>query len=427
MQIVSVKAQSALAGVQQNLREGDFVFVRVLKSLGGSNYSVSFAGGRFSVMSERALTPGETFRAQISLAGGKVLLTPTANGGAAPGVLSPESAGFLQGMGLAADAAGQRILQFLTQNGERLDGALMQKALRLAKKFKGRESAAAEAALALEEKGIESDSPALDKIMDLLGGGESKGGSAFDESQAREKDGKKKFSRDNEAARSNDSALKNQDPALVKELAQELERWFLSLLNLARADEGGMKSGSGEEGADFAVVKTAATGEEDEDSSVAKTAATGAKRTVTDAASFLPLFNQLPRRSSSDEKKGWILLPFEIERNLAEGDSPALFLTSGGCLGLFLNYEKNIAEKMAATFKSSSGNICFSVYFNGKKMPRKVEVSASENALRELLQENISVLQAAFGSDVQVGVVSYESASAFAVENLPLFGVEAFA
>ena len=415
MQIVSVKAQSALAGVQQNLREGDFVFVRVLKNLGGSNYSVSFAGGRFSVMSERALTPGETFRAQISLAGGKVLLTPTANGGAALGLLSPESAGFLQGMGLAADAAGQRILQFLTQNGERLDGALMQKALRLAKKFKGRESAAAEAALALEEKGIESDSPALDKIMDLLGGGESKGGSAFDESQAREKDGKKKFSRDNEAARSNDSALKNQDPALVKELAQELERWFLSLLNLARADEGGMKNGSGEEGADFAVVKTAG----------AKWAATDAK--AADAASFLPLFNQLPRRSSSDEKKGWILLPFEIERNLAEGDSPASFFTSGGCLGLFLNYEKNIAEKMAATFKSSSGNICFSVYFNGKKMPRKVEVSASESALRELLQENISVLQAAFGSDVQVGVVSYESASAFAVENLPLFGVEAFA
>ena len=408
MQIVSVKAQSALAGVQQNLREGDFVFVRVLKSLGGSNYSVSFAGGRFSVMSERVLTPGETFRAQISLAGGKVLLTPTANGGAAPGLLSPESAGFLQGMGLAADAAGQRILQFLTQNGERLDGALMQKALRLAKKFKGRESAAAEAALALEEKGIESDSPALDKIMDLLGGGESKGGSAFDESQAREKDGKKKFSRDNEAARSNDSALKNHDPALVKELAQEFERWFLSLLNLARADEGGMKTGSGEEGADSTAAKTA-----------------GAK--AADAASFLPLFNQLPRRSSSDEKKGWILLPFEIERNLAEGDSAASFLTSGGCLGLFLNYEKNIAEKMAATFKSSSGNICFSVYFNGKKMPRKVEVSASENALRELLQENISVLHAAFGSDVQVGVVSYESASAFAVENLPLFGVEAFA
>ncbi|MBQ4015044.1 MAG: hypothetical protein II610_07330 [Treponema sp.] len=349
------------------------------------------------------------------MAGGKVLLTPTANGGAAPGLLSPESAGFLQGMGLAADAAGQRILQFLTQNGERLDGALMQKALRLAKKFKGRESAAAEAALALEEKGIESDSPALDKIMDLLGGGESKGGSAFDESQAREKDGKKNFSRDNEAARSNDSALKNQDPALVKELAQEFERWFLSLLNLARADEGGMKSGSGEEGADFAVVKTAG----------AKRTATGAK--AADAASFLPLFNQLPRRSSSDEKKGWILLPFEIERNLAEGDSAALFLTSGGYLGLFLNYEKNIAEKMAATFKSSSGNICFSVYFNGKKMPRKVEVSASESALRELLQENISVLQAAFGSDVQVGVVSYESASAFAVENLPLFGVEAFA
>lgn len=169
MQIIGINQQIALSKVQQSLREGDFVFVKTLKDLGGGKYTVSFAGGRFNVMSERSLAPGQAFRAQISFSAGKILLTPAAapaEGMTAGGDLSS----LLAAMGLPADGVSERILRFLTQSGAKLDPALMQKARRLAQKFKGRETAAAEASLALEEKGIDSDSDALDKLMDLLDG-----------------------------------------------------------------------------------------------------------------------------------------------------------------------------------------------------------------------------------------------------------------
>ena len=160
------------------MREGDFVFVKTLKNLGGGKYAVSFAGGRFDVASERALQEGQAFRARISFAGGKVLLSPVKDGlqGAAETAQSPSA--LLQSLGLEDGSAAARVLQFLLQNGLRLDAKLMQKALRLAAKFKGREEDAAEAALVLEEKGIDSDGEALDKLMDLLDGGGEKRGQA---------------------------------------------------------------------------------------------------------------------------------------------------------------------------------------------------------------------------------------------------------
>lgn len=160
------------------MREGDFVFVKTLKNLGGGKYAVSFAGGRFDVASERALQEGQAFRARISFAGGKVLLSPVKDGlqGAAENAQSPSA--LLQSLGLEDGSAAARVLQFLFQNGLRLDAKLMQKALRLAAKFKGREEDAAEAALVLEEKGIDSDGEALDKLMDLLDGGGEKRGQA---------------------------------------------------------------------------------------------------------------------------------------------------------------------------------------------------------------------------------------------------------
>ena len=178
MQIISVQSQNALSGVQQNLREGDFVFARVLKNLGGGNYLVSFAGGRFAAKSAQSLETGQTFKAQIFLSSGGVVLkmAPQANvqGGEnlvkAFSALSPEAQEFLAALGLPADNVSARILQHLTQSGSKLDARLMQKVRRLAQKFKGREAEAAEAALALEEKGIDSESAALDQIMDSLDG-----------------------------------------------------------------------------------------------------------------------------------------------------------------------------------------------------------------------------------------------------------------
>ena len=369
MQIASVKAQSALAGVQQNLREGDFVFVKVLKNLGGSNYSVSFAGARFNVTSERALAEGQAFRARISLADGKVLLTPS-DGSAAAAIMSDSSAALLQSLGLAADSVSARILQFLTQAGAKLDAALMQKVRRLAQSHKGKEAAAAEAALVLEEKGIDSDSSALDELLDLLDGG-------GDESQ------------DQNAPRGD-----------------------------GRQDGEGAQSGEESQGGDWTQDQKAGAFGANEKSSQGQNA--GAS---TD--------NGLPNREDSqtqeaaaaqgdeflralNRKKGWAFFPYE-------------FLQSGGVIRLYLDREKNAAEKMIVNYKSSGANFYFAVYFNGKKEPRAVKVWADQEAAQEKLRGALGELAAAFGADVKTELVPPEKASAFGVEDAPLLGVEAFA
>ena len=390
MQIVSVKSQSALSGVQQNLREGDFVFVRALKDLGGGKYAVSFAGGRFDVMSERALREGQTFRAQVSFAGGKVLLTPVQTG-------AQGGAAFLQSLGFAADGIAQRIMQFLTQSGSRLDPGLMQKVRRLAQKFKGREAEAAESALVLEEKGIDSESPALEKLVDLLGGGGTSGqekdfGQGQEGSQAKDGGGQD-GSKDGDTSQSGEGSQAQEAPAVV-EIAAELRRWFESLLAGAAADFGQDKnSGQGQEGSQAQEA----------------------------GADFLALFNQLPSLASSAEKKGWLVFPFEIERPGNGG------LFYGGDLRLYLDYENKIAEKALVAFKSSGANIYFAVYFNGRKEPRAVKAWASQEALQKLLAEELPSLKAAFGADVKVEALPPGERSAFGVEDLPLMGVEAFA
>lgn len=366
MQIIGIKEQIALAKVQTNLREGDFVFVRALKNLGGGKYSVSFAGGRFNVLSEIKLSPGQTFRAQISFSNGKILLTPTFSSASESGlgVISADGASLLASFGLPADGLAARILQFLTQSGAKLDFALMQKARRLAQKFKGRETEAAEAALALEEKGIESDSLALEAVMDLLGG-ESFGKNSSDEND--------------DEGEGRDASAKIE----TEQIALELKRYFKFLLESASLKEG-------EQGKD----------------------------------SVLALFNHVMGTDDSSAKKGWIFLPFEIDGPASKKSS---LLGKGGLIRLYLDFEKKAAEKMIINFKSPSGNIYFALYFCDDKKPRAVSVSASDESLEALLSGALDSLKAAFGENVDVNFIPYEKISSFGVQDLPILGVEAFA
>ncbi len=392
MQIVSVKSQSALSGVQQNLREGDFVFVRALKDLGGGKYSVSFAGGRFNVVSERALVPGQTFRAQISFAGGKILLTPQK--------AAAESSGaeFLKSLGLAADGVDERILAFLTQSGAKIDLALMQKARRLAQKFKGREAAAAEAVLALEEKGIESDSPALDMIMDFVDGE----GSGSEGSNGKDGQGEpqgRDFGQDQNSSQAGGGQTGSQDQSGSQvqndggldegsaQIAKELKRYFNFML-------------------ESAALRGQPNGSED----------------GQEAAAILALFNQSGGRSASSAKKGWLFFPFEIE-----GSGPASFLGRGGVIRLYSDFERNAVEKMIINFKSYSGNIYFALYFGLDKKVSTVHLCASEKSLEEILRNSLETLKSAFGESVNAEVISFEKFSPLGVAGSPLFGVEAFA
>lgn len=179
VQNVAIHSQSALSGFQQIVREGASFFVRILQNQGGGKYLASFAGGRFLVKSDATLKTGETFRAQVKVANGKVFLLPQ-NGGSKISrnsisvknfnFQSPEASAFLASFGLPADGVSQKILQFLMQSGARLDAALMKKARRLAAKFTGREIDAAESAILLEQNGFDSED-FLEEIMELFDGG----------------------------------------------------------------------------------------------------------------------------------------------------------------------------------------------------------------------------------------------------------------
>ena len=347
------------------MREGDFVFVRVLKNLGGGNYSVSFAGGRFNVLSERALSAGETFRAQVSFLDGKVLLTPEKS------LQAFEGAALLSGFGLAADGVGERILQFLTQSGAKLDAALMQKARRLAQKFKGREAAAAEAVLALEEKGIDSDSLALDALMDFVDGGAG-GRGAFDLAD----DGKSGEGKSSSAPAEIDCG----------QIAAELKRYFKFILESAalRGDDSGSE--------------------------------------IKDEGSFLAFFNQKAGASNSAKGKGWLFFPFEIEN--AREDS---ILGRGGVIRLYSDFEKKVTEKMIVNFKGYGGNIFFALYFEKDKSVSAIHLCADGKSLEEKLKASLGLLKAAFGGSVKAEIIPYENFSPFGVKDAPVYGVEAFA
>lgn len=382
MEVVGIKSQGALSGVQQNLREGDFVFARVLKNLGGGNYLVSFAGGRFAAKSAQNLVAGQTFRAQISLAGQSVALKiiPGAadQGGEnlvkAFSVLSPEAREFLAALGLPADGVSAKILQSMMQNGFKIDARFMQKIRRLAQKFKGREAEAAEAALALEEKGVDSDSAALDQIMAALEGRAGQEGQAGQNASGDEAGGQ---------------------GADYQQILGEVKRFFDFAAGIGGAVNPGDSGASG-----VALTKQ--------------------------NAGALALFNHLRGGdgSAQKEKKGWLLFPFEYQIN-SDKNSPVE--EGNGALRLYLDYEKAQVEKMTINFKTICANLFFALYFEGKKV-RKLIISSDDKKSLDLIgQENLQTLAKSLGLASKIEIADFDKFSTFGAEDLPIFGVEGFA
>ncbi|MDR2898198.1 MAG: hypothetical protein LBU99_05220 [Spirochaetaceae bacterium] len=135
------------------LKDGGSVFVRVLEK-SGSDAVVSLNGVRIQVSSELDLKSGDNFRAEIRIRNNTLYLHPLVeNVGAA--ALSDEAAQFFARTGLPADGISLRLVQLFQQLGVGVHTENAEKARRLAARFPGRESEAAEAALQLLEKGIE--------------------------------------------------------------------------------------------------------------------------------------------------------------------------------------------------------------------------------------------------------------------------------
>lgn len=175
-----VPADKAASG---SIKEGAEIFVRVLSREGMGRYTVSFAGRRFSVVSLRVLEIGSSFKALVRVERGQVLLEPRAEENLltkkAAGIMKYSSfnadktgslSSLLHELGLPADALSFRLVGFLQESGIRFNRESALKARSLAKRFPGRENAAAEASLLLAAKGMEPDEAAVSELLPLLYG-----------------------------------------------------------------------------------------------------------------------------------------------------------------------------------------------------------------------------------------------------------------
>ena len=422
VQNVAIHSQTALSGIQRSVREGDFLFVRILQNQGGGKYLASFAGGRFFVKSDFPLKTGETFRAQVKIVNGKFFLLPQTGSGKISGAnaisvqnfnfQSPEASAFLASLGLPADGISQKILQFLMQNGARLDPALMKKARRLAAKFAGREIDASESAILLEQKGFDSDD-FLEEIMELLGGDFQEG----ENENPRKKNSSDENPGENSAEKKSDSDSKNgailENAALhkisdfendceffLKQCAEEIKSFFSAAL--VGDFQGDAKNDFALRNSDFGT-NDFFSGENFK-------------------KNFLAFFNQKAAKNFSQGKKNWIFLPFEFEMNsLRKNGEDAL--GGAGVFRICIDLEKNIAEKISVNFKFAGKDLRFVLCFKDKKVCRVLFSFEGEGGA----DSSAESLSRIFGEGVEVRAISPEEFSAFGTEDFPLSSVEGFA
>ncbi|MCR4938833.1 MAG: hypothetical protein K5930_01830 [Treponemataceae bacterium] len=167
----------------ESLREGSFVFVRVLDKKADGMYTVTFAGRRFSVKADNPLSPGESFPAKLSTDGKKLILLPDfsrisnksqnaeiSNTVKMSDLPEGDMIQYFTTLGLVPDALSKRIISFMQLMGVRIDPDKAAFIRELALKFPGHEQEAAEAASILEEKGIPVTEENVEKLMLMISG-----------------------------------------------------------------------------------------------------------------------------------------------------------------------------------------------------------------------------------------------------------------
>ena len=155
------------------LKDGGFVFVRVLGQKPDGKILISFAGNVFEADSKLAgsLKAGQSFKAQIRIANGSVNLVPVkAEAQAAQTVASSQNmfASMCNALGLVPDEISMTLLQFMRENGVYFTKADLQTLQKKAKASGNKSSKVAEIMAFLKAKGIEPDEEAVNKIFKLF-------------------------------------------------------------------------------------------------------------------------------------------------------------------------------------------------------------------------------------------------------------------
>ena len=156
------------------LKDGGFVFVRILGQKPDGKILISFAGNVFEADSKLAenLKAGQSFKAQIRIVNGNVNLVPV-KAEAAQATQTVESsqamfASMCNALGLVPDEVSMTLLQFMRENGAYFTKAELQTLQKKAKASGNKSSKIAEIMAFLKAKGIEPDEEAVNKIFKLF-------------------------------------------------------------------------------------------------------------------------------------------------------------------------------------------------------------------------------------------------------------------
>ena len=374
---------------RHEIREGDVVSVHIISQTGQNSYIASFAGGRFSVTSERPLVQGAVFSASVSIKDGTLVLSPliadapfsnehlvtTFSTALNPdGTLSDaELVRYFTSLNLPPDYITVSLFAAMQQLGMKFDERIFNDARRIALSFPRREKEAAEAALLLEQKGIRMEKTSVAAIVgeneksdkdsesdaDSQNGGRAKRGGADGKrgsrAERRDADGKRGID--------TDRPLK----ALVSEIEAEVRRFFCGTLSGKRAANGAVQG------------KTATIDTEASDAAYDVRAERALEQRE---GGILTLFNHRGFSSGA----GWIQIPFEIS---FDGGAK----TGSGVLRFFTDVRQKKAEKCTVTLDFGGQFYYFVIYLQKGRVLYAVQGtgSADESAALE------KALEAAFG------------------------------
>ena len=149
------------------LKEGGFVFVRVLGKTPEGKTLVSFAGQRFAVETMSKAKVGETFKARIQIQNNRILLVPQ-KGSETIVTQSDRLSQLFASIGLPQDSVSEKMIQYMRQNNRTYTPAQLKKLRKLAERFSGKKSEAAETAMYLEDKGISATEEDTELMLNLL-------------------------------------------------------------------------------------------------------------------------------------------------------------------------------------------------------------------------------------------------------------------
>ena len=178
--VIHISLDKAALSSTNVLKDGGFVFVRVLGAKPDGKMLISFAGNVFEADSKLAgsLKPGDSFKAQLRIANGNVNLVPV-KAEAAETVQTAEAnnalfASMCNALGLMPDEVSLKLLQFMRENGAYFTKEELQLLQKKAKASGSKAARMAEIMAFLKAKGIEPDDEAVNEILAFLENPEKK-------------------------------------------------------------------------------------------------------------------------------------------------------------------------------------------------------------------------------------------------------------